>query len=76
MTVLEILDRAKELNQNDRKELVKLIEDTFEDDRGTVRKKKKHSILEFEGIGKHLADGEDPQDYVNRLRTEEWNDRP
>jgi hypothetical protein len=40
-----------------------------------VEEDKTHSILEFEGIAAHLADDEDPQHYVNRLRGE-WDDRP
>jgi hypothetical protein len=33
-----------------------------------------HDILEFEGIAAHLADDEDPQAYVNRIR-DEWDTR-
>jgi hypothetical protein len=33
-----------------------------------------HDILEFDGIAAHLADDEDPQAYVNRIR-DEWDTR-
>jgi hypothetical protein len=68
VTVAEIFEQAKALSQRERKELVKWLVDTFDAE-------KTHSILEFEGMAAHLADDEDPQDYVNRTRSE-WDERP
>lgn len=71
MTVLEVLQQAKALSLPERKELMKLLVDTFDAPVAIST----YSILEFEGIAAHLADNEDPQDYVSRLRSE-WDDRP
>jgi hypothetical protein len=55
-----------------RKQLIAFVVDslTERDD-----KEKLHNILEFEGVAAHQADDEDPQAYVDRLRSE-WDDRP
>lgn len=37
--------------------------------------KKERSLLELEGLGKHLWEGIDAQEYVNQLRAE-WDPRP
>lgn len=71
MTVAEIMEQAKSLSREERKTLVKLLVDTLD----MPEPEKKHSILEFEGIAAHLADDEDPQDYLRRIRSE-WDDRP
>ena len=70
MTIADIMKQAQTLSLQERKELVKLLVDTLE----VPAFEPLHSILEFEGIAAHLADDEDPQDYVNRLR-DEWDDR-
>ena len=70
MTIAEIVDQARSLSLQERKELVKLLIDTFD----MSESEKTHSILEFEGIATHLADDEDPQAYVSRIRRE-WDDR-
>lgn len=70
MSVTEIMEQAKNLSLQERKELVKLLVDTLD-----MPSTKKYSILEFEGIAVHLANDEDPQDYVRRIRNE-WDDRP
>lgn len=71
MTIAEIVEQAKHLTSDERKLLVKQLIDLF--DAEPIQKT--HSILEFEGIAAHLADDEDPQDYVSRLRSE-WDARP
>ena len=71
MTVTEALQQARALNVQERKELMKLLIDTLD----MSAFENKHSILEFEGVAAHLADNEDPQDYINRMRSE-WDDRP
>lgn len=68
MNLLEILEHAKQLTAAERRTLAKLLIDTLSiPDEG-----KTHSILEFEGMAAELNDGEDPQDYVRRIR-EEWD---
>ncbi len=68
MTVLEVLEQAKTLSLSERKELAKLLIDSLE-------MPSAHSILEFEGMAAHLADDDDPQAGVNRMR-DEWDNRP
>jgi hypothetical protein len=71
MTVAEIMERAKTLSLQERKELAKLLIDSLD----MPVSEEMHSILEFESIAAHLADDEDPQEYVKRIRRE-WDDRP
>lgn len=82
MSIAELVEQARTLSIQERKQLVKALIDTLDAPEevklhritelrglGTA---KPHSILEFEGIAAHLADAEDPQEYVNRLR-DEWD---
>jgi hypothetical protein len=69
MTFETIIKEVRALPVEARKQLVYIILDTLGDNVKT------HDILEFRGIGAHLADDEDPQDYVQRLRSE-WDERP
>ncbi|MFZ4814758.1 MAG: hypothetical protein ACOYL5_09490 [Phototrophicaceae bacterium] len=71
MTFTSVLHQARSLSREQRKELIQQLVDDLDFD----SPEKTHSILEFEGIGEHLADEEDPQDYVNRIRSE-WDERP
>ena len=70
MSVAKILEQTKYLSRHERKLLAIQLIEGLEQPEG-----KKHNILEFAGIAAHLADDEDPQAYVKRLR-EEWDDRP
>ncbi|MCI0712505.1 MAG: hypothetical protein L0154_20280 [Chloroflexi bacterium] len=70
MNVADILRQAKTLSASERKELVKLLVDSLEVSDETAQ----YSILDFAGIAKHLADDEDPQQHINRLR-DEWDNR-
>lgn len=70
MTVQEILEQAVALPVDERKQLVKALENTLIKAEATPTKKR--NILEFAGIAKHLANDEDPQDYINRIR-DEWD---
>ena len=72
MTVNQLVEQARTLSQAERVELLKRLVDIVAQS-GSLRQK--HSILEYEGIAAHLADDEDPQDYLRRLRSE-WDDRP
>jgi hypothetical protein len=70
MTLQEVIREVQTLSPDEQKQLLKLLVDIV-----TESPRKKRSILEFEGIAAHLADDEDPQDYVRRIRSE-WDERP
>ena len=72
MTVNDILEQVNTLSPQERKELIRRLL-SMQDD--TVLANRAHDILDFEGIAAHLADDEDPQAYVRRMRNE-WNKRP
>ncbi|MBZ0306408.1 MAG: hypothetical protein K8I82_10105 [Anaerolineae bacterium] len=69
MTIADIVQQAKYLSHDERKALVKQLIDLLDEP-----VTKMHDILEFEGIAAHLADDEDPQDTINRMR-DEWDSR-
>jgi DNA-binding PucR family transcriptional regulator len=71
MTVVEILEQAQALNQQERKELVKLLVDSLDvkEEESTT---KKRSLLELRGLGAEIWEGIDAQEYVNQLR-DEWD---
>jgi hypothetical protein len=71
MTFEQIATEVQHLSIDERKRLISVIVDTLTENANT----RTRSILEFEGIGEHLQDGTDPQDYVDRLRSE-WDNRP
>ena len=68
MTITEIMQQAKSLSLQERRELVKLLNDSLQQ----VDEPKKHSILELAGLGAEVID---PQEYINQLRSE-WDERP
>jgi hypothetical protein len=73
MSIEALMQEIRTLPVEDRKQLITLIEDTLTESDQPV---KKHSILEFEGVGAHLRDDSiDAQEYVNQLRSE-WDHRP
>jgi len=72
MTVAEIMEKAKVLSWQERKELVKMLVDSLDIDEIPDEK---HSILELAGLGKEIWEGIDPQEYVNQLR-DEWDKHP
>jgi hypothetical protein len=65
MTINEIWEQVKVLSTKERDELVRRLL-AFHADLSVDNQM--HDILEFEGIAAHLADEEDPQSYVNRIR--------
>ena len=71
MTINEIWEQVKVLSPKERDELVRRL---LSLPTHTPAAGQTHDILEFEGIAAHLADDEDPQAYVNRIR-DEWNTR-
>jgi hypothetical protein len=74
MTVLEVLEQAKALSPQERKQLMKLLVDTL-DVPAAEQPRPKHSILELAGLGAEVWEGIDPQEYVDQLRSE-WDHRP
>jgi hypothetical protein len=70
MTVGQLVAQARTLSREEQVELLKQLVELVA---APTQERKKHSIFEFEGIAAHLADDEDSQDYVNRLR-HEWDD--
>lgn len=70
MTLETLVQEIKSLPVEQRKQLVMAILDSLTEEQAT----KRHSILEFRGIGAHLRDM-DAQEHVNQLR-HEWDDRP
>jgi len=73
MTIAEILQQAKTLSVQDRKELVKLLVDSLDVPEGAPRQQRR--ISELRGLGKEIWEGIDAQEYVNKLRSE-WDGRP
>jgi len=71
MSLREIVQEARTLPVEERKQLIKILVDTLTE----TQAPKKHSILEFAGRGAEMWDGVDAQEYVNQLRGE-WDDRP
>jgi hypothetical protein len=71
MTINEIWEQVKILSPEERDELVRRL---LSLPSNTPAAGQLHDILEFEGIAAQLADDEDPQAYVNRLR-DEWDTR-
>ena len=71
MSLREIVQEARTLPVEERKQLIKILDDTLTE----TQAPKKHSILEFAGRGAEMWDGVDAQEYVNQLRSE-WDDHP
>ncbi len=73
MTIAEILQQAKALSVQERKELVKLLIDSLDVPEAVPREQRR--LSELRGLGKEIWGGIDAQDYVNQLRSE-WDERP
>lgn len=69
MTFQEIVREIPHLSLEERQALLNIINNTLDEPHSP-----KHSILEFQGIGRGLLSGIDAQDYVNSLR-DEWDER-
>jgi hypothetical protein len=72
MTVAQMVEQARRLTHQEQIELLKRLVDLVAQPSSI---QKTRSILEFEGVATHLADEEDPQEYLKRLRSE-WDERP
>ena len=73
MTFEQMTTEIQHLSVEERKKLITVIVDTLTQEANTTPARK-HSILEFEGIGARFYDGIDAQDYVNQMR-DEWDTR-
>jgi hypothetical protein len=73
MTIAEILQQAKTLSVQERKELVKLLVDSLDMPEAVSRQPRR--LSELRGLGKEIWEGIDAQEYVNQLRRE-WDERP
>jgi predicted nucleic acid-binding OB-fold protein len=73
MTVAEIMEQAKTLSLQERKELVKQLVDTL--DVAEPVRPRQHRLSELRGLGKEIWEGIDAQEYVDQLRNE-WDERP
>ena len=68
VTVAQILEQARTLSVEERRELARQLMDTLEHPQP-------RSLRELRGLGKAIWEGIDAQEYVNQLRRE-WDDRP
>ncbi|MBK8025076.1 MAG: hypothetical protein IPK19_27635 [Chloroflexi bacterium] len=71
MTVESLLQEIRALAVPERKRLIGLIVDTLTDE--PAEPGKKHSILEFEGVGAEMWKSVDVQAYLDELRNE-WDE--
>jgi ribosomal protein L7/L12 len=72
MTIAEILQQAKTLSVQERKELVKLLIDSLDVSEAVPCQPRR--LSELRGLGKEIWEGIDAQEYVNQLRSE-WDER-
>jgi hypothetical protein len=73
MTIADILQQAKTLSVQERKELVKLLIDSLDVPETVPRQQRR--LSELRGLGKEIWEGVDAQEHVNQLRSE-WDKRP
>ena len=64
MTVYELLEKAKALEQRQQIELIKLLVDHL----ASQPPQPKRSLSELRGLGKEVWQGVDAQEYINELR--------
>lgn len=65
MTVDIIIEQARELSDDERKQLIHALVDMMPQ-KNTPPKKRK--LRDYRGVGAHVYDGADAQEYVNKLR--------
>ena len=71
MTMAEILQQAKTLSGQERKELVKLLVDSLDVPEAALRQQR--HLSELRGLGKAIWEDVDAQKYVEQLRNE-WDE--
>lgn len=64
MTVYELLEEAKTLEQHQQKDLIRMLIDHL----ASQPAKPKRSLFELQGLGKEIWEGVDAQEYINELR--------
>ena len=64
MTVIQLLEHAKALEQWQQKELIMLLVDHL----ASQPPQPKRSLKELQGLGKEIWEGVDAQEYINELR--------
>ncbi len=64
MTVYELLEKAKKLEQRQQRELIMLLVDHL----ASQPPKPKRSLSELQGLRKEIWQGVDAQEYINELR--------
>lgn len=69
MSLQTMIQEAQNLSTNERKELIKALLDMLTEESSPP---KKRSLRDFRGVGAHLYDGTDAQEYVNQMRAE-WD---
>lgn len=68
MTIQEMIQEARTLSVEERKQLIKALVDIVNEPEAAPPKKR--NLLELAGLGAELWEGIDPQEYVNQLRSE------
>ena len=74
MTIQEMIQEARMLSVEERKQLIQALMDIGNESEQTNRPKKRN-LLELAGLGAEIWEGIDAQEYVNQLRSE-WDHRP
>jgi hypothetical protein len=69
MTITEILEQAKALSPQERKELAKLLIDMADIEAVSTQRR----LSELRGLGKEIWVGVDAQAYINQMR-DEWDE--
>jgi hypothetical protein len=69
MTITEILEQAKALSPQERKELAKLLIDMADIESVSTQRR----LSELRGLGKEIWEGVDAQAYINQMR-DEWDE--
>jgi hypothetical protein len=73
MSITQMVEAARELSYEERKELIKRLIDLPPESSPVI--KKKRNILELAGLGAEIWEGIDPQEYIDELRND-WDHRP
>lgn len=72
MTTYAYQEMLSNIQQLSLDEQLRLLEDLAEQIRHRVSSKRKHSILELEGLGQEIWKGIDAQEYINQER-DSWD---
>jgi len=73
MTIQEMIQEARTLSVEERKQLIKALVDIVNEP--AAQAPKNRNLLELAGLGAEILEGIDAQEYVNQLRSE-WDHRP